>query len=89
MGVYFYQEELIPECENFTLDNLELYKINNELIYYPNKNRSFFEKLKIKGSMPQSSFSQVYQNEIENEIDDFKEISTFIYKNHHMINLLN
>lgn len=44
LGVYFYQEELIPECENFTLDNLELYKINNELIYYPNKNREIFLK---------------------------------------------
>lgn len=38
--------------------------------------------------MPQSSFSQVYQNEIENEIDDFKENILVIYKNHHMINLL-
>ncbi|STO54875.1 DNA helicase/exodeoxyribonuclease V subunit gamma [Canicola haemoglobinophilus] len=66
-------EDSIAETENFALDNLDLYKIKDELIYFSEQEwDTFFEQLKIKGVMPRGAFAEIYQQQVKNDISALK-----------------
>ncbi|WP_075320970.1 exodeoxyribonuclease V subunit gamma [Histophilus somni] len=70
-------EQNIADTENFTLDNLELYQIKEELIYLSEQEwEDFFARMKIKGIMPQGAFAKIYQQKTKNEIITLKSLVT-------------
>ncbi|TDQ59888.1 DNA helicase/exodeoxyribonuclease V gamma subunit [Mesocricetibacter intestinalis] len=74
LGVYFrQQQESIPAYENFTLDGLELYKIKQALLEQGEEG-PLFEALKVKGTLPQGAFGQVYAQKISSETAPLQEI---------------
>ncbi|MDY2796441.1 exodeoxyribonuclease V subunit gamma [[Pasteurella] aerogenes] len=70
LGVYFEQAEKgIIENENFELNQLDKYNINEELLYCDAPQREqFFAKLRIKGVMPRGNFAQIYRDKLSHEL---------------------
>lgn len=75
LGVYLKNEnDNIPDSENFTLDSLQRYSINELLIAETGGDFSkSFEQLKIMGTMPRAEFGEVYQQELSENIQTLKE----------------
>ncbi|POY46627.1 exodeoxyribonuclease V subunit gamma [Avibacterium paragallinarum] len=75
LGVYLKNDELaLAETENFSLDHLELFHINQTLLYLADDELAdFFAQLKIKGIMPRGNFAQVYEQQISQNILGIKE----------------
>ncbi|QLB13886.1 exodeoxyribonuclease V subunit gamma [Bisgaardia hudsonensis] len=81
LGVYLGNDiDTIADTENFILDSLDNYLINEQLIHCDSTNfNQFFEQLKIKGTMPRGTFAEIYQQNFEDNILDFKEqINTYL-----------
>ncbi|MDP9499568.1 exodeoxyribonuclease V subunit gamma [Bisgaard Taxon 45] len=74
LGVYFAkQEEQIEDSENFVLDGLMRYQINEQLLYCDEKNTSdLFAQLKVKGMLPRGEFAQITAIQQEEEIAALK-----------------
>lgn len=70
LGVYFREEsDLINDSENFTLDGLQGYQINEKLLSVKSDNvQRFFEELQLKGVAPRYHFGEVYQHKFSQEI---------------------
>lgn len=70
LGVSFTEQETsIPESENFTLDNLTQYLINDQLIYCSGEEiETFFAQLKVKGILPRGEFAQIYAQQQKESI---------------------
>ncbi|UDW84044.1 exodeoxyribonuclease V subunit gamma [Pasteurella canis] len=70
LGVHFaQQEDVIAESENFTLDGLTKYCINEALLNCPDQEiESFFTQLKVKGILPRGEFAQIYEYQHEEDI---------------------
>lgn len=75
LGVYFSQKgDTIAENENFELNALDTYKINEQLILCdPVETHEFFERLRLKGVMPRGQFAQIYQQKLEDNLQSLKE----------------
>lgn len=76
LGVYFRaEEELINNSENFTLDKLALYNINDKLlICSEQETEDFFSQLKVKGILPRAAFGQIYETKVRSEIAEFRQV---------------
>ncbi|PJG83468.1 exodeoxyribonuclease V subunit gamma [Caviibacterium pharyngocola] len=74
LGVYLKQYiDSIEESENFSLNKLDFYFINNELIHYSaQQTDEFFARLNQRGVMPRGSFAQVYARLIQEDINELK-----------------
>lgn len=75
LGVYFRDEdERIADSENFTLDNLDNYTLNNELVYADEREfDAYFEQSKVKGILPRAEFGRVVAENVRETVLDFKE----------------
>lgn len=83
LGVSFLpQQETIPDSENFTLEGLTRYKINQELVYCDDKQaEQLFNKLNVKGVMPRGEFGRIYQLQQQKEIQYLKQnIEPYLHK---------
>ncbi|MDG6895908.1 exodeoxyribonuclease V subunit gamma [Volucribacter amazonae] len=75
LGVYFRQlPETIDENENFVLDNLNLYKINQALLTQtPQQQAQYFDQLRVKGILPRANFGQIYAQKIAQQVSQFQQ----------------
>ena len=75
LGVYFRDEDdRIEESENFTLNGLERYRINNELLHLEEAQfNDYFAKQRVKGIMPRGEFAEVCAQSIRADVLAFKE----------------
>lgn len=75
LGVYFREdEEEISDHENFTIDTLDNYQLNNALLHLPESEFSgFFVRETHKGIMPRGNFAQIYAEKITQQVCQFKE----------------
>ncbi|WP_101776100.1 exodeoxyribonuclease V subunit gamma [Pasteurella oralis] len=90
LGVYFVrQEEGIAESENFTLDNLTKYHINEELLDYSNEQiKAFFIQLKVKGILPRGEFAQIYERQLQEDIQSLKTtVATYLSQEQQILEL--
>lgn len=70
LSVYFReQNDLIDDSENFALDGLQGYQINEKLLSVKAENfQRFFDELQLKGIAPRYHFGEVYQHKFSQEI---------------------
>lgn len=75
LGVYFRDEDdHIADSENFTLNGLDNYSFNNDLIYMDEQNfADYFRQAEVKGVLPRAEFGKVYAENISNNVLEFKE----------------
>lgn len=75
LGVYFRDEyDRIEESENFTLNGLDRYRINNELLHLEEAQfNDYFAKQRVKGIMPRGEFAEVCAQSIRADVLAFKE----------------
>lgn len=80
---------ILDETENFNLNNLDIYLINQEILSLADEEiTSFFAKLKIKGVMPRGNFSRVYEEEIRQDIAGLKIlVGEYLQKESHSIGI--
>ncbi|HBO38155.1 MAG TPA: exodeoxyribonuclease V subunit gamma [Pasteurellaceae bacterium] len=76
LGVYFHAEdELIDESENFSLEGLDLYTVNELMLTCADEAvDEYFARLKVKGVLPRGAFAQVYENKVRSELAEFRQI---------------
>lgn len=74
LGVYFRDEmESIAENENFELNTLDSYQLNNQFIYFDKEQREEqWLKWQIKGLLPRGKFAEIIKLRTFDEIDSFK-----------------
>lgn len=75
LGVYLTGlDESIADTENFSLDALEQYQINDALLYCDeDETDTFFAQLKIKGALPRGEFANIYANKQKEAVQELKE----------------
>ncbi|TCJ97949.1 DNA helicase/exodeoxyribonuclease V gamma subunit [Volucribacter psittacicida] len=75
LGVYFKQlPETIDENENFVLNNLNLYQINQALLTQtPQQREQYFAQLRVKGILPRANFGQIYAEKMEQQVSQFQQ----------------
>ncbi|WP_455648024.1 exodeoxyribonuclease V subunit gamma [Lonepinella koalarum] len=76
LDVYFRdKDEQIMDTENFVLDGLDLYQIQQHLLMQEKIDvDAYFAQLKVKGLLPSGEFAQLYQHQVRSEIAQFQEI---------------
>nr|WP_284041092.1 exodeoxyribonuclease V subunit gamma [Pasteurella multocida] len=74
LGVSFAkQEERIEDSENFTLDGLMRYQINEQLLYCDEeKSAEVLAQLKVKGMLPRGEFAQIFALQQQEDIAALK-----------------
>ncbi|THA10454.1 exodeoxyribonuclease V subunit gamma [Rodentibacter pneumotropicus] len=75
LGVYFRDEdERIADSENFTLDGLDNYRLNNDLVYADEQQfDKYFAQATVKGVLPRAQFGRVAAENTRNIVLEFKE----------------
>lgn len=75
LGVYFKNDdELIADSENFTLNGLDLYQINNDILSCNDDELDlFFQKWRLKGIAPRGHFATVYEQQVRSNMAEFRE----------------
>lgn len=75
LGVYFRNEDdRIADSENFTLDGLDRYSLNNDLVYFEEQDfAQYFEQSAVKGVLPRAEFGKVTAANIQENVLQFKE----------------
>ena len=75
LGVYFRDEdERIADSENFTLDGLDNYYLNNDLVYTDEqKFDDYFKQAAVKGLLPRAEFGKVAAENVRDNVLGFKE----------------
>ncbi|WP_424409802.1 exodeoxyribonuclease V subunit gamma [Pasteurella sp. PK-2025] len=87
LGVYFSAwQESIPDTENFTLDALTQYAINDALLYCDEQaSQQLFEQLKIKGILPRGEFGKIYAEKQQQAIETLKQnIAPYLQQDYSM-----
>lgn len=74
LGVYFRDEDdHIADSENFTLNGLDNYLFNNDLIYMDEQNfADYFRQAEVKGVLPRAEFGKVCAENIRDNVLEFK-----------------
>ncbi|VEH67470.1 exodeoxyribonuclease V gamma subunit [Rodentibacter pneumotropicus] len=75
LGVYFRDEDdRIADSENFTLDGLDNYRLNNDLVYADEQQfDKYFAQATVKGVLPRAQFGRVAAENTRNIVLEFKE----------------
>ncbi|OOF51786.1 exodeoxyribonuclease V subunit gamma [Rodentibacter genomosp. 1] len=75
LGVYFRDEDdRIADSENFTLDGLDNYKLNNDLVYADEQQfEAYFAQAAVKGILPRAQFGQVAAEIVRDTVLAFKQ----------------
>ncbi len=75
LGVYFRQElETIEDRENFQLDNLQSYLINNQLLQHtPDEFTQEWQKWELKGILPRAKFAEIEARKFFEKLAEFRE----------------
>lgn len=70
LGIYFGRDDdLIPDTENFDLDNLQQYLVKERLLKIPvNEETAFFNSEKLKGNLSASSFALLDEKSLNEEL---------------------
>ncbi|WP_439287992.1 exodeoxyribonuclease V subunit gamma [Lonepinella sp. BR2904] len=76
LDVYFREnDEQIIDTENFALDGLTLYQIQQDLLMEKDLDVvDYFAQLKVKGMLPRGEFAHIYQHQVRSEIEQFREV---------------
>lgn len=84
------EEQILAETENFSLNNLDLYLINQEVLSLPEEDlQAFFSKLRIKGIMPRGNFGRVYEEKIRQDITGIKTlVGEYLHKESHSVGVM-
>ncbi|OOF84365.1 exodeoxyribonuclease V subunit gamma [Rodentibacter ratti] len=75
LGVYFRDEDdRIADSENFTLDGLDNYRLNNDLVYADEQQfDEYFAQATVKGVLPRAQFGRVEAESVRDTVLEFKE----------------
>lgn len=75
LGVYFSENiESIAESENFTLNSLEKFQLNEILLYCDNEQLLTKEaELRVKGELPRGEFGTIYIEQLNEDIQSLKQ----------------
>lgn len=76
LGVYFRQENVqIRDSENFVLDNLQNYTINQQLLSCPQDTfNDEWQKWQIKGVLPRGEFAEIIKTRTCKDLQAFRDI---------------
>lgn len=91
LGVYFREaDERIADSENFTLDGLTHYALNNELVYADEQDFDrYFQQSAVKGVLPRAEFGRVAAAKVRENVLQFKEkIADFTDPQHESVDLI-
>ena len=74
LGVYFRTEdERIADSENFTLNGLNKYALNNDLVYSDEcEFDAYFARAAVKGVLPRAEFGRVAAQKVRDAVLEFK-----------------
>ncbi|WP_439328455.1 exodeoxyribonuclease V subunit gamma [Lonepinella sp. BR2357] len=76
LGVYYRdQDEQISDTEYFTLDGLDTYQIQQDLLMNEDLDiEQYFAKLTVKGRLPRGEFAQIYQQQLRSDVEQFRTV---------------
>ncbi|WP_439257701.1 exodeoxyribonuclease V subunit gamma [Lonepinella sp. BR2271] len=76
LGVYYRdKDEQISDTEYFTLDGLDTYNIQQDLLMNEQLDiEKYFAELRVKGMLPRGEFAQIYQQQLRSDVEQFRAV---------------